>query len=162
MLIWLLSVYTFSHEKGEPMPYRIKIPSKNVSLRHVKEFLPKKGAFRWVGQIDEQTKNISLIIAGFTLKLKWMAICVMKRRLKTLTWFHFGMERSWFSAASLTEHNLGYNLPSKISSVMPQPKCWSDLWYSKCLGSREKVEKMKILSVFSVTLLYNLCQCFQS
>lgn len=29
------------------MPYRIKIPSKNVSLRHVKEYLPKKGAFRF-------------------------------------------------------------------------------------------------------------------
>merc|ERR1719228_1263524 len=42
-----VAVYTFSHEKGEPMPYRIKIPSKNVSLRHVKEFLPKKGAFRF-------------------------------------------------------------------------------------------------------------------
>ena len=41
-----LSVYTFSHEKGEPMPYRIKIPSKKVTLRHVKDFLPKKGAFR--------------------------------------------------------------------------------------------------------------------
>jgi len=42
-----VAVYTFSHEKGEPMPYRIKIPSKNVSLRHVKDFLPKKGAFRF-------------------------------------------------------------------------------------------------------------------
>jgi len=42
-----VAVYTFSHEKGEPMPYRIKIPSKNVSLRQVKEFLPKKGAFRF-------------------------------------------------------------------------------------------------------------------
>ena len=41
-----IAVYTFSHEKGEPMPYRIKIPSKSVTLRHVKEFLPKKGAFR--------------------------------------------------------------------------------------------------------------------
>ena len=41
-----ISVYTFSHEKGEPMPYRIKIPTKNVTLRHVKDFLPKKGAFR--------------------------------------------------------------------------------------------------------------------
>ena len=44
--IFLFSVYTFSHEKGEPMPYRIKIPAKNVTLRQVKEFLPKKGAFR--------------------------------------------------------------------------------------------------------------------
>ena len=43
---FLISVYTFSHEKGEPMPYRIKIPAKNVTLRQVKEFLPKKGAFR--------------------------------------------------------------------------------------------------------------------
>jgi len=42
-----VAVYTFSHEKGEPMPYRIKIPSKSVSLRHVKEYLPKKGAFRF-------------------------------------------------------------------------------------------------------------------
>ena len=42
-----VAVYTFSHEKGEPMPYRIKIPSKNVTLRHVKDFLPKKGAFRY-------------------------------------------------------------------------------------------------------------------
>ena len=41
-----VAVYTFSHEKGEPMPYRVKIPSKSVSLRHVKDFLPKKGAFR--------------------------------------------------------------------------------------------------------------------
>ena len=45
-LILILSVYTFSHEKGEPMPYRIKIPAKNVTLRQVKDFLPKKGAFR--------------------------------------------------------------------------------------------------------------------
>ena len=28
------------------MPYRVKIPTKSVSLRHVKDFLPKKGAFR--------------------------------------------------------------------------------------------------------------------
>merc|ERR1719232_1190561 len=42
-----IAVYTFSHEKGEPMPYRIKIPTKNVTLRHVKDFLPKKGAFRF-------------------------------------------------------------------------------------------------------------------
>jgi len=42
-----IAVYTFSHEKGEPMPYRIKIPSKKVTLRHVKDFLPKKGAFRF-------------------------------------------------------------------------------------------------------------------
>lgn len=42
-----VAVYTFSHEKGEPMPYRIKIPSKKVTLRHVKDFLPKKGAFRF-------------------------------------------------------------------------------------------------------------------
>ena len=41
-----VAVYTFSHEKGEPMPYRVKIPTKSVSLRHVKDFLPKKGAFR--------------------------------------------------------------------------------------------------------------------
>ena len=42
-----VAVYTFSHEKGEPMPYRVKIPTKSVSLRHVKDFLPKKGAFRY-------------------------------------------------------------------------------------------------------------------
>ena len=41
-----VAVYTFSHEKGEPMPYRVKIPSTRVTLRHVKDFLPKKGAFR--------------------------------------------------------------------------------------------------------------------
>ena len=29
------------------MPYRVKIPTKSVSLRHVKDFLPKKGAFRY-------------------------------------------------------------------------------------------------------------------
>jgi hypothetical protein len=40
-------VYTFSHEK-EPMPYRIKIPSKSVTLRAVKDLLPKKGTFRLV------------------------------------------------------------------------------------------------------------------
>ena len=48
LMIKYFPVYTFSHEKGEPMPYRIKIPSKSVTLRHVKEFLPKKGAFRFV------------------------------------------------------------------------------------------------------------------
>ena len=46
-LFFCISVYTFSHEKGEPMPYRIKIPSRKVTLRHVKDFLPKKGAFRF-------------------------------------------------------------------------------------------------------------------
>jgi hypothetical protein len=39
-------VYTFSHER-EPMPYRIKIPSKSVTLRAVKDLLPKKGTFRY-------------------------------------------------------------------------------------------------------------------
>lgn len=42
-----VAVYTFSHEKGEPMPYRIKIPTKLVTLKAVKDFLPKKGAFRF-------------------------------------------------------------------------------------------------------------------
>eukprot|EP00091_Calanus_sinicus_P017285 TRINITY_DN37317_c0_g1_i1.p1 TRINITY_DN37317_c0_g1~~TRINITY_DN37317_c0_g1_i1.p1 ORF type:complete len:143 (+),score=24.69 TRINITY_DN37317_c0_g1_i1:3-431(+) len=80
-----VAVYTFSHEKGEPMPYRIKIPSKNVSLRQVKEFLPKKGAFR------------------FTSKLKLMVTCAMRRKLKTPTWFLFGKGRSWFSVACWIE-----------------------------------------------------------
>jgi len=41
-----VAVYTFSHER-EPMPYRIKIPSKAVTLKAVKDLLPKKGAFRF-------------------------------------------------------------------------------------------------------------------
>merc|ERR1712107_897669 len=56
-----IAVYTFSHEKGEPMPYRIKIPSK--------EFLPKKGAFRFYfkTEIDgdmcyeEETEDSNLV-----------------------------------------------------------------------------------------------------
>ena len=40
-------MYTFSHEK-EPMPYRIRIPTKSVTLRAVKDLLPiKKGSFRY-------------------------------------------------------------------------------------------------------------------
>jgi len=42
-----VAVYTFCHERGEPMPYRIKIPTKLVTLKAVKDFLPKKGAFRF-------------------------------------------------------------------------------------------------------------------
>jgi hypothetical protein len=42
-----VAVYTFSHERGEPMPYRVKIPARQVTLRYVKDFLPKKGAFRY-------------------------------------------------------------------------------------------------------------------
>jgi len=64
-----IAVYTFSHEKGEPMPYRIKIPTKNVTLRHVKDFLPKKGAFRFYfkTEIDgdmcyeEETEDSNLV-----------------------------------------------------------------------------------------------------
>lgn len=41
-----VAVYTFSHEK-EPMPYRIRIPTKPVTLKAVKDLLPKKGAFRF-------------------------------------------------------------------------------------------------------------------
>ena len=40
------AVYKFPQEK-EDMPYRVKIPGKFVTLRHVKEFMPKKGAFRY-------------------------------------------------------------------------------------------------------------------
>jgi len=41
-----VAVYTFSQEK-EPMPYRIKIYTKHVTLANVKELLPKKGSFRF-------------------------------------------------------------------------------------------------------------------
>jgi len=64
-----VAVYTFSHEKGEPMPYRIKIPSKSVTLKLVKEFLPKKGAFRFYFKTEvdgdmcyeEETEDSSLV-----------------------------------------------------------------------------------------------------
>merc|ERR1719206_1500578 len=64
-----VAVYTFSHEKGEPMPYRVKIPTKSVSLRHVKDFLPKKGAFRFYFKTEvggdmcyeEETEDSSLV-----------------------------------------------------------------------------------------------------
>lgn len=64
-----VAVYTFSHEKGEPMPYRIKIPAKNVTLRQVKDFLPKKGAFRFYFKTEvdgdmcyeEETEDGSLV-----------------------------------------------------------------------------------------------------
>jgi len=64
-----VAVYTFSHEKGEPMPYRVKIPTKSVSLRHVKDFLPKKGAFRFYFKTEvegdmcyeEETEDTSLV-----------------------------------------------------------------------------------------------------
>jgi len=64
-----VAVYTFSHEKGEPMPYRIKIPSKSVTLKLVKELLPKKGTFRFYfkTEIDgdmcyeEETEDSSLV-----------------------------------------------------------------------------------------------------
>ena len=42
----MVAVYTFIYEKGERIPYRVKILTKSVSLRHVKDFLPKRGAFR--------------------------------------------------------------------------------------------------------------------
>lgn len=66
-----VAVYTFSHEKGEPMPYRVKIPARagTVTLRHVKEFLPKKGAFRFYFKTsvdgdmcyEEETEEASLV-----------------------------------------------------------------------------------------------------
>jgi len=64
-----VAVYTFSHEKGEPMPYRIKIPSKAVTLKQVKEFLPKKGAFRFYFKTEvegcmcyeEETEDSALV-----------------------------------------------------------------------------------------------------
>ena len=40
------AVYKFPQER-EDMPYRVKIPGKFVTLRHVKEYMPKKGAFRY-------------------------------------------------------------------------------------------------------------------
>ena len=40
------AVYKFPQER-EDMPYRVKIPGKSVTLRHVKEYMPKKGAFRY-------------------------------------------------------------------------------------------------------------------
>jgi len=51
------------------MPYRIKIPSKAVTLRHVKEFLPKKGAFRFYFKTEvegdmcyeEETEDTNLV-----------------------------------------------------------------------------------------------------
>lgn len=51
-----VAVYTFSHEK-EPMPYRIRIPTKSVTLKAVKDLLPKKGAFRFYfkTEIDGET-----------------------------------------------------------------------------------------------------------
>lgn len=64
-----VAVYTFSHEKGEPMPYRVKIPARAVSLRHVKDYLPKKGAFRFYFKTEvdgdmcyeEETEDTSLV-----------------------------------------------------------------------------------------------------
>lgn len=63
-----VAVYTFSHER-EPMPYRIKIPSKSVTLRAVKDLLPKKGTFRFYfkTEIDgeacyeEETEDSNLV-----------------------------------------------------------------------------------------------------
>merc|ERR1712034_224858 len=80
-----VAVYTFSHEKGEPMPYRIKIPSKNVSLRHVKEFLPKKGAFR------------------FYFKTEIDGDMCYEEKLKIQIWFLCGMAKSWFSVVYWTK-----------------------------------------------------------
>ena len=40
------AVYKFPQEK-EDMPYRVKIPGQLVTLCHVKEFMPKKGGFRY-------------------------------------------------------------------------------------------------------------------
>ena len=71
-----MAVYTFSHEKGEPMPYRVKIPTKSVSLRHVKDFLPKKGAFRYYShpfvlkQSSVRQKLMFSFLPDFTLRLR--------------------------------------------------------------------------------------------
>jgi len=64
-----VAVYTFSHEKGEVMPYRVKIPIKPVTLRLVKDYLPKKGAFRFYFKTEvdgdmcyeEETEDASLV-----------------------------------------------------------------------------------------------------
>lgn len=38
------AVYRFGDEK---IPYRAKIPGKQLTLKHFKEYLPKKGNFRY-------------------------------------------------------------------------------------------------------------------
>lgn len=40
---YTFAVYTFGDEK---IPYRTKIPGKRLTLKHFKEYLPKKGNFR--------------------------------------------------------------------------------------------------------------------
>jgi len=65
---YTVAVYTFSHEK-DPMPYRIRIPSKAVTLRAVKDLLPKKGAFRFYFKTEvegeacyeEETEDSNLV-----------------------------------------------------------------------------------------------------
>lgn len=63
-----VAVYTFSHEK-EPMPYRIRIPTKSVTLKAVKDLLPKRGAFRFYFKteidgepcFEEETEDSNLV-----------------------------------------------------------------------------------------------------
>ncbi|XP_031628207.1 axin-like [Contarinia nasturtii] len=49
---YTIAVYTFS---DEDIPYRIKIQGERLTLKHFKEYLPKKGNFRYYFQIHCET-----------------------------------------------------------------------------------------------------------